>query len=113
MSTTEAEIVAASEGAKELIWLKRLLNELNEKDNDPPVLYVDSASAVKLSKNPEYHKRSKHIEVRHFFVHEKYLSGEVNVKHIEGEKQLADTFTKPLERTRFEKLRCDIGVTPL
>lgn len=67
LSTTEAEIVAASEGTKELIWLTRPLKEMNVKIREPPLLLVDSASGVKLSRNPEYHKRSKHVEVRHFF----------------------------------------------
>ncbi|XP_047116008.1 secreted RxLR effector protein 161-like [Schistocerca piceifrons] len=54
-STTEAEIIAASEGAKELVWLRRLLSELVEMSGQPPVLYIDNASALKLAKNPEYH----------------------------------------------------------
>ena len=76
LSTTEAEITAASEATKEIICLIRLLKELGERFEVPPTLYVDSASAVKLAKNPEYHKRSKHVEVRHFFVREKYLTRE-------------------------------------
>jgi hypothetical protein len=62
LSTTEAESIAASEGAKELVWLKRLLSELlSDFARRRPVLYIDNASAFKLIKNPEYHKMSKHI----------------------------------------------------
>jgi len=62
LSTTEAEIIAASEGAKELVWLKRLLSELlPDFARRTPVLYIDNANAIKLTKNLEYHKRSKHI----------------------------------------------------
>jgi hypothetical protein len=64
LSMTEAEIIAASEGAKELVWLKRLLSELlSDFARKTPVLYIDNASAIKLTKNPEYYKRSKNIEV--------------------------------------------------
>jgi len=71
LSTTEAEIIAASEGAKELVWLKRLLSKLlSDFAGKTPVLYINNASAIKLTKNPEYHRRTKHIEVRHFCVRE-------------------------------------------
>jgi len=64
LSTTEAEIIAASEWAKELVWLKHLLSELlSDFAEKTPVLYIDNTSAIKLTKNSEYHKRSKHIEV--------------------------------------------------
>lgn len=110
-STTEAEIISASEGAKELVWLKRLLSELIEMPGEVlPTLYVDNASAIKLAKNPEYHRRSKHIEVRHFYVRERFLNGELKLEHIDGKDQLADLLTKPLERIRFELLRKNINI---
>lgn len=109
LSTTEAELVASSEGAKELIWLKRLLGELTEVNNSPP-LYVDNASTVKLGKNPEFHKRTKHIDVRHFYVRERVLAGDITLEHIESSNQLADILTKPLDRCRFEFLRKKIGI---
>jgi hypothetical protein len=64
LSTIEAEIIAGSEGAKELVWLKRLLSELlSNLSSKIPALYINNASAIKLAKNPEYHKRSKRIKV--------------------------------------------------
>ncbi|KMQ86050.1 retrovirus-related pol polyprotein from transposon tnt 1-94, partial [Lasius niger] len=110
LSTTEAEIMAASEETKELMWLKRLMRELSGQVELIPVLYIDSASAVKLAKNPEYQKRTKHIEVRHFYVRERFLEGDINLEHIAGTDQLADLLTKPLERVRFNVLRKKIGV---
>jgi len=54
LSTTEGETISASEGAKELVWLKRLLSEqLSDFARKTPVLYIDNASAIKLTKNPE------------------------------------------------------------
>jgi hypothetical protein len=111
LSTTEAEIIAASEGAKELIWLKRLLSELlSDFGIKTPVSYIDNASAIKLAKNPEYHKRSKHIEVRHFYVRERYLNDDIEITHVDGRKQLADLLTKPIEHVRFKALCCGIGI---
>ena len=111
LSTTEAEYVAASEGSKELIWLKHLLSEIT--DIETPSLLVDNASAVKLVKNPEYHKRSKHIDVRYHFVREKFLDGELRIQHVPGEMQLADIMTKPLPSVRFKELCALLGLYSL
>lgn len=86
------------------------MSELSEEAKDPPTLYVDSLSAVKLAKNPEYHRRSKHIEVKHLFVREKHLCNELRIEHIDGTSQIADTLTKALDRGRFEKMRLELGV---
>jgi hypothetical protein len=51
IATTVAEFIAASVGAKQLLWLKRLLGELGGKRSVVPTLYVDNASVVKLAKN--------------------------------------------------------------
>jgi len=111
-STTEAEIIAASEGAKELVWLKRLLSELlSDFAEKTPVLYIDNPSAIKLTKNPEYHERSKHIEVRHFYVRERYVNDDIGIEHFDGRKQMADLLTKPIEHVRFEALCREIGIT--
>ena len=69
MSTTEAEFITATEGAKGLLQLKRLLGELGGNSSVVPTLHVDNASTVKLAKNPESHKQSKHVEVCYYFVH--------------------------------------------
>lgn len=109
LSTTEAEFVAASEGAKELTWLNRLLSEISFK-RDVPVLFVDNASAIRLVKNPEFHKRSKHIEVRYYFVRELYQNKNIDVKYVCSENQLGDIFTKPLSPNSFETMRHKIGL---
>ena len=57
LSTTESEFIAASEAAKKLIWLKRLIEEI-VKLKENPVLMVDNVGALKFAKNPEFHKRT-------------------------------------------------------
>lgn len=110
LSTTEAEFVAASEGAKELVWLNRLLSEIGTS-GETPILFVDNASAIKLVKNPEFHKRSKHIAVRYYFVRELYQSGDINVEFVASENQLGDMFTKPLNPNKFKIMCSKIGLT--
>ena len=75
-STTEAEYVAASDTAKEALWLSRLAHTFRQVDSDSaPVVYNDSQSVVALSKNPVHHNTSKHIEVRYHFVRDWSFQG--------------------------------------
>lgn len=106
-STTESEYIAASTAVKETLWLKQLLQDVGESEicKEGVTLFIDNQSAVKLIKNPVFHKRTKHIDVRYHFIREKYDDGSILVKYIKSEEQLADIFTKALPKTKFEKLR--------
>lgn len=111
ISTTEAEVVAASEAARELVWLKRLINEVTNL-NVIPDLQVDNEAAVRLSQNQgELHKRTKHIRIRHFFVREMVANEEIVVRRVSTELQIADLFTKPLYGPRLSILREKMGLT--
>ncbi|MCO5608199.1 hypothetical protein L7F22_062405 [Adiantum nelumboides] len=66
ISTTEAEYVALSEACKEAVWLARLVKDLGLKQC-LPVLHCDSQSAIALAKNPMFHSRLEHIDVRYHF----------------------------------------------
>lgn len=66
-STTEAEIVAAIEAPKEVLWLKRLFKEITGMDSIL-LIFIDNATAAKLTRNPKFHRRTKHIALRHFFI---------------------------------------------
>ena len=67
MSTTEAEYIAATEAAKEMLWIKRFVQELGLMQ-DEYVVFCDSQSAMDLSKNTSYHSRTKHIDVRYHWL---------------------------------------------
>ena len=110
LSTTESEYISASQTIKEIIWLNKLTTELFKGKLETPTLFVDNQSAIKLIKNPEYHKRTKHIDIRYHFVREKFFEKLFNVQYIATQDQEADIFTKTLDRKRFEYLRDLIGV---
>lgn len=109
ISTTEAEIVAASEGARELVWLQRVFSSMTDL-NEVPTLKVDNEAAIRLAHNPEFHKRTKHIRVRHFFVRETVQEGLVDVQKIGTANQLADLMTKAVPRPRLTTIREALGL---
>jgi len=105
LSTTEAEFIAACEATKEAVWLRKLLNDIEHPCVLPTVLKVDNQRAIKLSKNPEFHRRSKHIDVRYQFICEKVKDCEIDTQYVATDNQCADIFTKALCRDKFETLR--------
>ncbi|OWZ08694.1 Copia type Polyprotein [Phytophthora megakarya] len=70
---------------------------------------MDNESARKLAKNPEFHRRTKHIDVRHHFIRERIEKRQIEVSHIAGANNVVDIFTKYLPRVKFEKHRRTMG----
>ena len=93
ISTTEAEYVAASEACKEAIWLTRLVGDLG-LEQKIPVLHCDSQSAIALAKNPVFHAKTKHIDVRHHFVQECLAEKRIDMVKIHTTENTADALTK-------------------
>ncbi|UYV80029.1 hypothetical protein LAZ67_18001468 [Cordylochernes scorpioides] len=71
LSTTESEYIAACAATKEMVWLRRLLKDIGIKMDRPTVLNMDNQAAIKLVQNPEFHKRTKHIDVRYHYIRTK------------------------------------------
>jgi ATP-binding cassette subfamily B (MDR/TAP) protein 1 len=67
LSTTDAEYIAAVDACKEVLWMQNFLQELDMKQKKY-TLYCDSQSAIHLAKNPSFHARTKHIEVRYHWI---------------------------------------------
>ena len=68
LSTTEAESIAASMACCEAVWLRKLFSELFEHVLDTAVILCDNQSGIRLSENPVFHDRSKHIDIRYHFI---------------------------------------------
>ena len=114
LSSCEAEIIAASEAAKEAVYTSRFLRELGVTDvtSDAPSttpraarLQVDNQGAIQLAYNPQHHDRSKHIDRRHFFIRELVEEGELVVNYVNTVENIADFFTKCLAPARFVEMR--------
>ncbi|WP_216071954.1 Ty1/Copia family ribonuclease HI, partial [Acinetobacter baumannii] len=104
-STTESEYIAASEAAKEAVWLKKFITELGVVPSilDPVELFCDNTGAIAQAKEPRSHQRSKHILRRYHLIREIVERGDVKVSKIPTEDNVADPLTKPLARAKHEK----------
>jgi len=109
LSIDEAEYIAAGSSCSQLVWMKQMLQEYDVKQG-VLTLYCDNLSAIKISKNPIQHSRTKHIDIRHPFIMDLVEDKIVTLEHVTTEEQLADIFTKALDVKQFEKLRSKLGI---
>ena len=105
LSSTEAEYIAASLATQEAIWLCSLLADLKFVQGKPTIIFEDNQGAVALSKNPRYHARTKHVNIKHHFIRDKFESGEIILTYCSTNDMIADMLTKALPRTMFETFR--------
>jgi hypothetical protein len=110
LSTTEAEFIAAASCACQGVWLRRILGNIGLEQVTSTVIYCDNNSAIKLSKNPVLHGRSKHIDVRFHFLRDLTRDGVVELVYCNTQEQIADIMTKPLKLEAFLKLRDKLGM---
>ena len=112
-STVEAEYLALSEGCKSSIWATRWINESGFDTERPIALLGDNSGSIALTKNPEHHARTKHIDVQYHYVREKVQEGFVRVEYVSTKDQVADIMTKPLTKQPFEAGRLKLGLHPV
>jgi hypothetical protein len=111
ISAAESEYIAATEAAKEAIWWRLFMDELGFKQ-ETTILHEDNQACIILSKNPQSHNRTKHIQVRFHFIREKVASQEIAMQYIPTKSQLADIFTKGTPgfkmRPTLKSLNCGV-----
>ncbi|KAH8356655.1 hypothetical protein KR084_002352 [Drosophila pseudotakahashii] len=104
LSSTEAEYMALSSAVKEALHLRRLIIEIGcGREDTPTIIYGDNLSAQNLAKNPVYHARSKHIDIRYHFVREVIQQGDVKLKYVSTNDVIDDLLTKNLSKLKHEK----------
>lgn len=112
LASTEAEYMAMSVAMKDVVWLRRLWSFLNGmKLNKPTPLYVDNQGAIALSKNPDFRKRSKHIDTKYHRIREEQERGELKTVFIPTNEQVADVLTKALNGPSMARARGLLGIT--
>ena len=96
LSSTEAEYRGAAIATCEEVWLRRLLMEIGIELYDATTIWCDYMSSIQLAKNPVFHARTKHIEIHYHFTRRKVLDGEIDLKYVNTQEQIANVFTKAL-----------------
>ncbi|GMI79227.1 cysteine-rich RLK (RECEPTOR-like protein kinase) 8 [Hibiscus trionum] len=109
-STAKAEYVAAAHVVNQCIWLRKLLLDLKHEQVNATEVLCDNKSAVAIAKNPVFHGKTKHINIKYHFLREVEKEGQIQLKHCSSEDQVADIFTKGLPKMKFEKLRESLRV---
>ena len=106
LSSVDAEYYAMGDSTKEAISLRDVLGEVDrhltdDKRSRAVQIRVDNVSAIQLSRNPVFHKRSKHIALRRHFLRDMKLQELVSFEYVPSEYNIADVLTKPFTSVSF------------
>ena len=111
-STTEAEYGALAYASKEVVWIRSLLSQLGKESTvqQPTPLYGDNQWAIALVMNPEFHARTKHIDVSAHYVREIAEDSKIQITYVPTKDMAADCLTKPLPAPKHEANLTQIGL---
>ncbi|KAH9650552.1 protein kinase domain-containing protein [Citrus sinensis] len=109
-SSAGAEFRAIAHGICEVMWIKRILEELKFTFSTPLKVYCDNKAAISIAHNPVLHDRTKHIEVDKHFIKEKLNTGIICMTYLPTTEQLADVLTKGLHKKQFDKLTSKLAM---
>lgn len=110
LSSCEAEYIACSHAACEILWLRNLFRELGYPQPTSSILYCDNNGTVDYTHDPHSHSRMKHIDIKAHFIRNQVNEGTMNVVRIPGTENIADVFTKPLSRVLHHNALRMLGV---
>ena len=96
--------MALTECIQEALFLKMLLSDIITI-REPIDIYGDNQGAISLVKNPIVSTRSKHIDIKHHFIRDHYVSKKIDVTHIGTSDNVADLFTKPITKNKLIRFR--------
>ncbi|KAI3739195.1 hypothetical protein L2E82_29594 [Cichorium intybus] len=103
-STTESKYVAASEAAQEAVWMRKFIEDLGVVPSirDPIEIFCDNLGAIAQAKEPRSHQKTKHIHRRYNYIRHEVKNGEISIRKVHTDQNLADPFTKPLPQAKNE-----------
>ena len=104
LSTVEAEYVAMSRCAQQMVWMHNWLDEVDIKHSLPGIIKGDNRGAIALTKNTRDHGKVKHIDIRHHYIRDLLRSGTIAMEQVSSSDNLADVFTKALPHDQHHRL---------
>ena len=112
LSTAEAEYISAMHAAKQVLWHHSLFQELEIDLPATSTIFSDNQAAIVIAHHPEFHARTKHIDITYHFLRDLVKSGTLNLVYVNTHKNLADLFTKGLPRITHQDLTFEISLLP-
>ncbi|GJV26748.1 hypothetical protein Tco_1383196 [Tanacetum coccineum] len=109
ISNTKAEYVKAGKACQQALWMKQALIDNDIGLDDVPIM-CDNKGAINLSKNPVQLSRTKHIKIRHHFLHDNVKKGHISIEKVSSVDNIADILTKPLKSESFNYIRLGLGM---
>jgi hypothetical protein len=113
LSTAEAEYTALSYAAQEALWITSFLSELELPLNRTIEVFDDNRAAIAIATKPKNHSATKHVDIKLHHVRDLIDRKLISVPWIPSEQNVADAFTKGLDKVKFEKFRALMGVKSL
>ena len=110
LSTVEAEYVAMSCCAQQMVWMHSWLDEVEVKHSLPGLIKGDNRGAIALTKNTKDHGKVKHIDIQHHYIRKLIQSGAITIEQVPSEDNLADLFTKPLPHDQHHHLLTALNI---
>ncbi|OIT35612.1 retrovirus-related pol polyprotein from transposon tnt 1-94, partial [Nicotiana attenuata] len=103
---------ACGSAVQEVVWLKRFFEHLdiNKELAGSMTLYCDSQAAIAYTKDPKYHSKTKHIDIKYNFVRDMVASGEINLQYIPKRNMIVAPFTNAISRDLFEEHVMALGL---
>ncbi|GJY87923.1 putative ribonuclease H-like domain-containing protein [Tanacetum coccineum] len=111
-STTEAEYVAASSCCRQVLWIQNQLLDYGYNFMHTKI-FINNNSTICIIKNPIFHSKTKHIEIRHHFIRDCNEKKLIQMVKIHTDKNVADLLTKAFDVSRFQYLIVSIGMMNL
>lgn len=108
-SMAEAEFITAA-AVNQTLWLRKIFSDLHMEQKVNTEIHVHNQGAIAFSHNPVFHGKTKHFNIKLFFLRDVQKKGEVILVYFKYEDQLADVFTKSLPISKFEFLRQQLGI---
>ena len=100
----------ASDACKEAGWLRKLISDLFGGSLDSTIIHCDNLSCIKLSENPLFHDRSKHIKMMYHFIRDLVQRGALKLQYIRTDEHIVDILTKPLTTSKFVYFHDKLGM---